>query len=1241
MARRTPPPAEDYEEHIVDIDVGEEMRTSFLEYAYSVIYSRALPDARDGLKPVQRRILFGLHDNGLRPDRGHVKSARVVGDVMGRFHPHGDGAIYDALVRMAQPWAMRLPTVDPHGNFGSPDDPPAAMRYCLTGETRVRLADGGSVRIDELVDCPPESEREIDVEVLDKDGKPVRATRAFHSGSHPVKRVVTANGHALRGSHNHPVLCLVPVAGVPMFQWLRLDEITVGTVVCLARNAATTALPMADEMMLGTLLGGWVSEGFASAGRAGFNNTDPDYFRYVLEAYDTLVGGPRYVYERTLKRSGKTIHELDVQRMEAFAAGPLAELLGLKAADKVVPEQVWRGTAGLKRAFLMALFEGDGGVRLANDRSVTVQYSTYSHDLARDVQELLVEFGVHCHMTTYREGEYRLVVSGLHNVRAFHERVGFLTAKRRHLEGWLRSMPAYTHRLTRDHAPYVADYVRSSCPPGRGSGKSWLLQHNFDRIERWQQDRSLLVSKFKDHEVLSVVAPIMDSGYRFVEVTAVEDQPAEAVYSIRVDSDDHSFLAGGFVNHNTECRMAPAALAMTASLDEETVDYRPSYDGRELEPSVLPAAIPHLVVNGAAGIAVGMATNMAPHNLVEVVQALRHLIKHPGSDLDALMRFVPGPDLPTGGKIIGLEGVRDAYETGRGSFRMRATTRIESVTPRRKGIVVTELPYGVGTERVIEKVKQLVQAKKLQGIADVKDLSDRTHGLRLVIEVKNGFHPEALLEQLFRSTPLEESFGINAVALVDGQPRTLGLKQLLEVYLDHRFDVVRRRSTYRRGRAADRLHLVEGLLTAILDIDEVIQLIRGSDNAEQARERLISVFDLTEVQASYILDMPLRRLTKFSKLELDKEAEDLRRAIEELDAILADDARLREVVSEELAEVAKTYGTPRRTVLLASSGQTAKATATPLEVADDPCWVLLSSSGLVARTTSQDPLGDDGDRTRHDVVLSAVAATARGEVGLVTSAGRLVKVGVLDLPTLPSTASHPHLQGGVPVGELVTLDGERPLALCRLSTDSPGLALGTRQGVVKRVNPEVLGREEWEVIGLKDGDEVVGAVELRTGTETLCFVTSEGQLLHFGAASVRPQGRSGGGMAGVKLGASAHVVSFTALDPADAVVVTVSGSSSALPGTEAGSVKVTPFSEYPAKGRATGGVRCHRFLKGEDALVFAWAGAAPARAAADSGAPVELPEPVARRDGSGVPGTQPIAACSGPVAALLPAPVAG
>ncbi|WP_275887120.1 DNA gyrase C-terminal beta-propeller domain-containing protein, partial [Nocardioides sp. 616] len=328
---------------------------------------------------------------------------------------------------------------------------------------------------------------------------------------------------------------------------------------------------------------------------------------------------------------------------------------------------------------------------------------------------------------------------------------------------------------------------------------------------------------------------------------------------------------------------------------------------------------------------------------------------------------------------------------------------------------------------------------------------------------------------------------------------------------------------------------------------------------------------------------------------------------------------------------------PRRTVLLASAGTTVTAVGSAsLEVADAPCFAFMSANGLLARTSTDEAPGEGGGRANHDVVVSAVRTTARAEIGVVTSRGRLLKVQVLDMPELPAGANDPNLQGGLPLSEILSLEpGERALCLSSLGTAGPGLALGTRQGIVKRVTPEVLSREDWEVIGLKDGDEVVGAVELATGNEELCFITAEAQLLHFGADAVRPQGRSGGGIAGVRLAGRDRVVWFGALDPADAVVVTASGSSTALPGTEPGAVKVAPFSEYPAKGRATGGVRCHRFLKGEDSLVFAWAGTAPARAAAASGAPVELPEADGRRDGSGVPGSQPIVACAPPVARQL------
>lgn len=660
----------------------------------------------------------------------------------------------------------------------------------------------------------------------------------------------------------------------------------------------------------------------------------------------------------------------------------------------------------------------------------------------------------------------------------------------------------------------------------------------------------------------------------------------------------------------TESRMSGAAQLMVESIDEDTVDFAPNYDGQEQEPGVLPAAYPNLLVNGASGIAVGMATNMPPHNLGEVIAAARHLIRFPNADLDALMRFVPGPDLPTGGRIIGLGGIRDAYENGRGTFKIRATVSVEDVSARRKGLVVTELPFTVGPEKVIAKIKDLVGAKKLQGIADVKDLTDREHGLRLVIEIKNGFNPEAVLEQLYKLTPMEDSFGINNVALVDGQPLTLGLKELLEVYVDHRFEVVRRRSEFRRRKRQDRLHLVAGLLVALVDIDEVISIIRSSDNAAAARDGLIERFSLSDVQTQYILDTPLRRLTRFDRIELESERDRLTAEIEELTRILDSDSELRKLVSTELAAVAKKYGTERRTVLLESAG--APVAAVPLEVADDPCRVLLSSTGLLARTMNGEAFeSGDGKRSKHDTIVSAVPTTARADIGAVTTAGRLLRITVIDLPQLPDTAGAPNLAGGAPVSEFLSLEtGEKVLCLTTLDESSPGLALGTEQGVVKRVVPDYpANKDDLEVIGLKDGDVVIGAVELRTGEEDLVFITDDAQLLRYPAAQVRPQGRPAGGMAGIKLAEGAKVISFTAVDPAsDAVVVTVAAADpDTLDGAEQGTAKLTPFELYPRKGRATGGVRCQRFLRGETSLAFAWAGPTPARAATAAGLPADLP----------------------------------
>lgn len=870
-------------ENIVETPLNEEMSKSFLEYAYSVIYARALPDARDGLKPVQRRIIYQMGQMSLNPDRPYMKSARVVGEVMGKLHPHGDSAIYEAMVRLAQPFAMRLPLVDGHGNFGSLDDGPAASRY-------------------------------------------------------------------------------------------------------------------------------------------------------------------------------------------------------------------------------------------------------------------------------------------------------------------------------------------------------------------------------------------------------------------------------------TEARMAPAALGMNADIAENTVDFTPNYDNKLQEPTVLPAAIPNLLVNGGSGIAVGMATNMATHNLGEVVAAAKHLMRHPDATLEELMRYVPGPDWPGGGVIVGRKGIREAYETGRGALTTRSVTHIENVTARKKAIVVTELPFMVGPERVLERISEGVKNRKLDGISGAIDLTDRHNGTRLVIEIKTGFDPNAVLAQLFKHTPLQDNFTINNVALVNGRPHTMGLKEMLQVWVDHRRVVIRRRSEFRRKKALERLHLVEGLLLAMVDIDEVIQMIRSSDDAEAAKTKLIAVFDLDEIQAQYILDLRLRRLTKMSRIELEAERDDLKRRIEELERILASDEALDGVVIDEMDDAVAKYGTPRRTVLLdedeegnltpvvahgddgvsanamaaaraaatvssaaadvAAAAKAAKkagdenATASALQIDDEPCAVMLSATGLIARTSEdaverwENRSASDG-RAKDDQIVSMFRTSTRSSYGLVTSAGRLVLAHVVELPKV--SADGPlSVTGGVKAEELLGMTentdpirGERVIAAIDMpSTDDGGqlvpLALGTRNGVIKRWNRESpTTMDSWSVIDLKDDDEVLAAAEARD-EDRLVFVSTDSSLLTFEAKNVRPQGRTAGGMAGIRLAEGCSVAAFAVVpdgkvtwnyeegenglfSASGAVVLTVAGDSEALPGTENGAAKVTPLEMYPTKGRGTGGVRSQRFLKGQDTLILAFVGAYPLHASTQSGAPVELPKPDMRRDGSGTDLSAPIA----------------
>ncbi len=1154
--------------NIEPIEIQEEMERSFLDYAMSVITSRALPDARDGLKPVQRRILYGMYEGGLRPERNHKKCASAVGDVMGKYHPHGDQSIYDALARMAQDFSLRYPLVDGHGNFGSPDpnDRPAAMRYCVVGTTRIATADG-TVTIAELCPAAADSEVEIDVKVRDRNGDPVRAVKGFNCGEHPTLRLRTREGFEVTGTHNHPVLCLERIAGVPVLQWRLLSEITPGTVVVISRAGIDDRLDATDaEYRAAFLAGALVAEGWTSTSRAGFNNVDAEYFDAVVAAWDAVVGGARYVVRRSLA-SGRVIHELDVHDTAPMQASILAELVGHRSAEKRIPDFVWRAPLDAKQAFLQALYEGDGSCSDLGRNSVQIAYSTISEALARDVQVMLLEFGVISRQARYAKGEIKVVISNRRDATRFADRVGFWGAKQHKLEAILASFPATMSTRTTDRVPFLAEYLRAESG-ARGEARRWLHKHDLDATQRW--DRGVgreVLDRIEDHEVEAVVAPLVSSGWYYAEVASVEDAGSQPVFSVKVDSDDHSFLANGFVNHNTEAKLAPLAMQVLGDIDEDTVDFGDTYDGNNTEPEVLPARFPNLLVNGGGGIAVGMATNIPPHNLGEIIDATQHLIEHPDATPDDLMAFVRAPDFPTGGLILGQAGARDVYRTGRGSIKMRAVAEIDEGRKGDQRIVVSEVPYQTSVEVIGAKIADLVNERKIEGIRDVRNES-AGDSVRLVVELKRDANAQVVLNQLYKHTPMQSNFAVHLLALVDGVPRLLNLRSALQVFVDHQVVVITRRTEYRLRKARDRAHIVEGLVRALDSIDEIIALIRGSEDTDAARQGLMAKpFEFSETQANHILDMQLRRLAQLEGQKLRDELADLQKQITEFEAILASDQLKLEVISGELAEVREKFANERRTEITLDTGDIADLDL----IEDEEVVVVLSAKGYV-KTVASDAFrkqGRGGKGVRgsslkdDDYVTQLLTTTMHSYLLFFSNRGKVYRLRAHEIPMKERTAR------GTAIVNLIALGPEERVQAVidtRTYEDGSYLFFATQQGQVKKTKMSEYDsslRTGLIAINLKDDDELVRVIQT-SGDDDIFMVSRNGMTIRFSESDVRPMGRAAAGVRGMKLKNADDAVVSCDVAKDDSVMLFVSAS---------GHGKRTRLDRFNRQGRGGQGVR--------------------------------------------------------------------
>lgn len=663
--------------------------------------------------------------------------------------------------------------------------------------------------------------------------------------------------------------------------------------------------------------------------------------------------------------------------------------------------------------------------------------------------------------------------------------------------------------------------------------------------------------------------------------------------------------SGAAAPRYVECRLAKSAQWVLQEVRENTVDMRPNYDGETVEPVSLPVMFPNLLINGSFGIAVGFASKFAPHNPGEAIDACKFVLKNPDASLKQIMKYIPGPDFPTGAEILGTDGIEKAYETGSGVIRLRSRYTVQPVGRGKSEIIFTELPYGVKTETIIIKIKDALKLGKLQGLADVKDLTDRKNGLRVVVETKTGINPQALLVELFKNTPLEESFGINNTALVNGEPRVIGLKEIITIFLGYRKEIILRRTQFRIDKREARKHLVEGLLKALANIDEVIKIVRASDNATVAQEGLMKKFKLDEIQADYILGIPLRRLTKYDQVELKNELNKLVDELKELNLILNDEEVLKALMLTELDEVKKSINRPRLSTIvggaLAEHLEAAKevASSMSLEVADEPCGVFLTPKGGIVRSSNLDA---------SKPVLSFALTSTRGKFIAITNKGRAFRLDAIHVGEREVNANNI-------IPEKLS-SGEKVVALAPISlpegAKNGGLAMGTKNGVIKVAAPQWPVRaDDFTVIGLEKDDVILSARWVEdVANYDFVFIASNTNLLRFEGKTVRPQGLSGAGVAGVKLVEGSQAISFNVIaknEAENALVITTTGKS----------IKATPFVLYPSKGRASQGMRSHKFLKGETELILATVSPSGSMFSKD-GKIVALPKLDSRRDGSGV-----------------------
>lgn len=1127
-----------------NVFIEDEIKNAYLDYSMSVIVSRALPDARDGLKPVHRRILYAMDEMGLSSRAPFKKSARVVGDVLGKYHPHGDSSIYGAMVRLAQDFNMRYPLVDGHGNFGSVDgDEPAALRYCLSTYSLVNT-DKGLVSIGKLAGTETElnTDNKIDIKVDSMNNKVNTSKVLFNSGIHKIYEVKTEAGFSVKATSNHPLLTLTTDENKkPLFVWKTVGNLKESdyTVINTSPKQLNSNIDLIEEWEA-EFLGALVSEGSITKPESrsyfvGLGNSDEkitEVFEKGLKKYLERIKG-----NSKIQKSFKGITRVCCNSKDLYDYLINERQFYYGSDKKEIPNVVLHSSWNIQNIFLKYLFEGDGSI---SNHIKAITYDSLSIKLLQQIQIVLANKGIFSYIGTCPDKRnekpcYKLYVKEKYNVKRFAELIGFVSERKQNsLKELIKWYEEHDTGISmKNYVPFITDYIR-------GKYKSKFLEkHNFDRYNKYEENREE-IKEIISQEDFKLMEDLCSRNYSFQKITSIEYAGEEPVYSIKVDSDCHSFTANGFINHNTEARMGKITEELLEDINKDTIDYRKNFDESLDEPTVLPAKLPNLLINGATGIAVGMATNIPPHNIGEISDAICAVIENRDITSEELIQYVKGPDFPTGGIINGRDGIKEAYTTGRGRVKVRGRVEVETSKSGRESIIITELPYQVNKARFVENIAKQVREKKLDGIVDLRDESDRD-GIRVVVKLRKDMPSELMINMLYKHTQLQETFGIIMLALVNNAPKVLTLKQTLDVYLKHRFEVITRRTQFELRKAEGRIHVLNGFLKALDNIDEIIKIIRGSENSEIAKSLLESKFEFTEIQSRAILDMRLQKLTGLEREKIENEHSELTKAIERYKEILSDEKEIYSIIKSEVIELKEKYADERKTEITDAQAEIGFEDL----IKDEESIITVTHKGYIKRvpadtykTQNRRGVGVNAAQIMEDdFVEKLYNARNHDTILFFTSLGRVYNKKVYDIPQAGKNARGRLLENIVTLAE-----GEKVAAMLpvREFDENSKVVFLTKNGIASHLKLKHFEKNNSagkRAIRIREDDELA-FVKVHDGNEEnqVFIATMNGVATRFKCELITTRNRNTIGLIGVKLRDGDKIVSMEIVNDNDTIL---------------------------------------------------------------------------------------------------------